>query len=148
MPEIDKTINKETLYSSSQRYNILDRVADSTTSSFATLQLLDYCHTLHHSHTFSHTLSSFAYCLVFTALVLYIPKNGTIFQNCRLITIYHLDESSRELPGINSFFSGFLCSRCKHTFDFFDYMPLYMPPPIIPFFYTYLPIIFIIIFIT
>jgi hypothetical protein len=81
-PQIDRTISKETIYSSSQRYNISRCwLADSTASPFATLQLLDY------SITLSHTVSSL--------LPQDILKNGATFQNCRLIATYHLDESRR-----------------------------------------------------
>jgi len=56
---------------------------------FVTLCLV-FCNCLTLIHTLAYCLTLW---LLFAALVLYTPKNDVTFQNCRLIAIYHLDES-------------------------------------------------------
>jgi hypothetical protein len=135
------------IFLSTQRY--LDRV-----SWFHRLRRSRfYSTTVYHTHCLSLSVSSFAYCLTLThtlaycltlwlvfALVLYIPKNGTTFQNCRLIATYHLNESHRP----TSFWASTVfpavvfvlnANTCSCAWVSLITRLWYMPPLIIPFFY-------------
>jgi len=120
----------------------VDRPSDSVASPFATLQLysITVYHTLRHSHALSVRLSHTLW-LVFAALVLYISKNGTTFQNCRLIATYHLDEShhptSFRASTVSPVVVFVLDANTRSCASVALITRLwYMPPPIILFFYT------------
>jgi hypothetical protein len=73
-PQIDRTISKKLFILFRKDVTSLDRLADSTASPFATLQLLDYC--LSRVSLFcSLSLSLFLSAVPF-AVVLFLPKSG------------------------------------------------------------------------
>jgi hypothetical protein len=80
MPQTDRTIGKETLYSASQRY--LDRLADSTASPFAILQLLDYSHFI-----CTHSL------LLFCSLHRLLPHSHRCYSQIAIAITFYLSYS-------------------------------------------------------
>jgi len=99
------------------------------------------------STTATFTITALTRCLshflVFAALVLYIPKNLHLcatFQNCRPIVTYHLDESRRlaSVKWLLSRLSFVLDATCPTYACAASLITSfwYMPPPIIPFFYS------------
>jgi len=158
MPQIDKTTSKR----------LFIRLHKDTTQVY--LDRLSWLHRLRHSqlysttiyHTlFSHSVSSFVYCLTLTPILafslshsltrlccpcpLYIQKWCYISELSANRYISGWITSSRELPSVNSFSRSCLCSG--HNIHSCASASLitrlwYMPPPIIPFFYTTLSFIF------